>query len=462
MAAEKLLTDLKKGVIAPCYLLYGEEEYLITDTLQQILDIIIPEKDRDFGLFYLDGENTDVDSLIEYILTPSLLGSRKVVVVRNTTIFHSRENLAELISKIRKNIDDNPSKAAKYFLSFLQLAGFSLEDLQEDGWQRITDGQWSKVVTGDAGEDREKWLPRILEICANLGFTEISSTDKIEHLEKIFQNGLPSGNCLIFTAETVDKRKKIYKIVAGQGIVLPFSKAKGEAAQKEVLQKEIQQMLDRYKKKLTPAAWVSLGKKTGFELRRSIMEMEKLIFFVGERPVIEDSDVAEVVGKTKEDSIFDLTAALSEKNQLAALLALKALLDQGLHHLMILTMIVREIRFLLQAKILVNSGKLPKFNSSMEYGWYQKNIYPAVNDLADKFTKKEGILVSQHPFVIYNALRSSSRFSYQTLIDCLEELLEIDRGFKSSARDPQLLLENFLIKSCAKPLFNNGGNIITQ
>ena len=450
MASEKLLADLKKGVISPCYLLYGEEEYLIIDTLQQILDFIIPPKDRDFGLFYLDGENTDVDSLIEYILTPSLLGGRKVVVVRNTTIFHSSENLADLVQKIRNNIDENPSKSAKYFLTFLKLAGFSLEDLRESGWQRITDGQWSKVVAGDSGEDREKWLPRILEICSNLGITELSVTDKIERLEKIFQSGLPTGNCLIFTAETVDKRRKIFKIVAQQGIVLNFSTAKGEAAQKEVLQKQIQKLLERYKKKLSPAAWVSLRKKTGFELRRSIMEMEKLIFFVGDRPVIEEGDVEEVVGKTKEDSIFDLTTALSEKNQLAALHALKALLDQGLHHLMILTMIVREIRLLLQARILVDCGKLPKFSSSMEYGWFSKNIHPALSELAATKELPKDFLTGKHPFVVFNALRNSGRFSYPVLIGYLDDLLEIDRGFKSSARDPQLLLENFLIKACTK------------
>jgi DNA polymerase-3 subunit delta len=450
MEWEKLLVDLKKGVIAPCYLLYGEEEYLISDALRQLVDLIIPEADRDFCLFYLDGENADVESLIEHIRTPSLLGSRKVVVVSNTTIFHSRENLAELIQKVRKNIDDNPAKAAKYFLTFLKLSGFSLEDLQGSGWQKITDGQWSKIVAGDSGEDREKWLPRILEICLNLGLSGQSGTDKIERLEEIFLSGLPCGNCLIFTAETVDKRKKIYKFIAEQGIVLQFSAARGEAAQKETLQKEAQQLLDRFGKKMSSAAWNSLGRKTGFALRRSMMETEKLIFFVGERQVIEDEDVAAVVGKTKEDSIFELTAALSEKNQLAALAALKALLDQGLHHLMILTMISREIRFLLQARILIDSGKLPKFNGSMDYGWYQKNIFPAVQSLADELAKKDGWLISQHPFVIYNALRNSSRFSYQSLIGYLDELLEIDRGFKSSAKDPQLLLENFLIKTCAK------------
>ncbi len=85
----------------------------------------------------------------------------------------------------------------------------------------------------------------------------------------------------------------------------------------------------------------------------------------------------EVVGLTREESIFALTSALGEKNQLAALAALKALLDQGLHHLMILTMLVREIRFLLQARILADEGKIPARKKNVEYGWFQKNVLPS-------------------------------------------------------------------------------------
>ncbi len=449
MASEKLQSELKKGIIAPCYLLYGDEEYLIDETLRQIVNLIIAPEDRDFCLFDLDGENIGIDYIIEYILTPSLLGTRKVVIVRNTTLFHSNENLSDLIPKIRNNIDDNPAKAAKYFLTFLKLAGFALEDLQQNGWQRISDEQWIKIVSGNPGEDREKWLPRILEICSSLGFTEISGADKTEKLEEIFQSGIPAGNCLIFTTETVDKRKKIYKIFTQQGVVIPFIRARKETGQKEVLQNEIQKLLDRCQKKLTPAAWISLRKKTGFELRRSIMEVEKLISYAGSKSIIDDADVFEVVGKTKEDSIFDLTAALSEKNQLDALGALKALLNQGLHHLMILTMIVREIRFLLQAKILVNSGKLPKFNKNMDYGWFQKNILPALKELATQKDLPKDFLISKHPFVIFNALRNCIHFSYSLLVDYLDDLLEIDHRLKSSAGNPQLLLENFLIKACA-------------
>jgi DNA polymerase III subunit delta len=447
---EKIFTNLKKGIILPCYLLYGEEEYLINETLNKILDIIVPEGDRDFSLFYLDGENTDIANLIEHLLTPSLLGDRKVIVVKNTTIFQSRENLAKLVQKIRGSIDEQPGKAAKYFLTFLKIAGFSLEDLQDAGWRKIIDDEWSKVVKGDAGEEREKWLPRILEIYSSLGLTEASGADKTERLEEIFKNGLPGGNCLIFTAEAVDKRGKLFKIISELGGVHYFSAARGEAAQKEILQKEAQKLLDSYGKKLSPAAWIALGKKTGFELRRSLTELEKLISFVGERGTVEEKDVEEVVGKTREDSIFDLTTALSEKNQLAALAALRALLDQGTHHLVILSMIVREIRFLLQARILVDSRKLPQLKNNMEYGWFQKVIYPVLGELNASTAGRKDLLFSQHPFVVFNAFHNCGRFPYPRLINFLDELLELDRSFKSSASSPQLLLEMFLIRACSK------------
>ena len=450
MTLEKVFADLNKGVLAPCYLLYGEEEYLITEALQKILDLILPQADRDFGLFFLDGENADIDNINDLILSPSLLGGRKVVVVRNTTIFHSRENLADLISKIRENIDEQPAKAAKYFLTFLKIAGFTLEDLQGAGWKKITDEQWRKVVEGDTGDDRGKWLPRIIDLCVSLGHSAGSGVDKADKLGELFAKGLPAGNCIILTADTVDKRKKIFKIISDAGVVLYFGQTKGEAAQKELLKNQARKLLERYGKNLTPAAWIALGKKTGFELRRSLAELEKLIFFVGDRGSVEEKDVEEVVGKTREDSIFDLTTALSEKNQLAALAALRALLDQGLHHLMILSMIVREIRLLLQARILVNSAKLPKINNNMEYGWFSKNIHPALIELAGQMDLPKDFLINKHPFVIFNALRNCGRFSYPVLVGYLDCLLDIDRAMKSSATAPQLLLENFLIKACAK------------
>lgn len=448
MSLEKVLLDLKKGKVAPCYLLYGEEEYLIQEALRDILDLLVPPSDRDFGLFFLDGSEADFDLLRDRLSAPSLLGGRKVVVVKNTEIFQSRENLGDLIQKIRENLGENQDKAVRSFQAFLKLSGFAWEDLQGAGWQKISDEQWARAVENDPGDDRRTWLPRIVEICAGRGMTSGGDADLSDSFEKLLAGGLPAGNCLILTAEAADKRKKIFKVIDRTGVVLHFGKIK-ETATRETLKSEARKLLDGCGKSLTSGAWAALGKKTGFQLRPSLNELQKLVVFAGEKTMIDEEDVETVVGKTKEDRVFDLTNAMSEKNAKAALLALQALLDQGEPPLMILSMISREIRLLLQASILTQSGKLPPMTPGMEFPSFQKNVYPSVSAMAQGMARKEDLLVGKHPFVIFNALRHCRRFSYPVLIGYLDELLEMDRAMKSSTTDPQLLLERFLIKACA-------------
>lgn len=448
MSLEKVLLDLKKGKVAPCYLLYGEEEYLIQEALRDILDLLVPPSDRDFGLFFLDGSEADFDLLRDRLSAPSLLGGRKVVVVKNSEIFQSRENLGDLIQKIRENLGENQDKAVRSFQAFLKLSGFAWEDLQGAGWQKISDEQWARAVENDPGDDRRTWLPRIVEICAGRGMTSGGDADLSDSFEKLLAGGLPAGNCLILTAEAADKRKKIFKVIDRTGVVLHFGKIK-ETATRETLKSEARKLLDGCGKSLTSGAWAALGKKTGFQLRPSLNELQKLVVFAGGKTVIDEEDVETVVGKTKEDRVFDLTNAMSEKNAKAALLALQALLDQGEPPLMILSMISREIRLLLQASILTQSGKLPPMTPGMEFPSFQKNVYPSVSAMAQGMARKEDLLVGKHPFVIFNALRHCRRFSYPVLIGYLDELLEMDRAMKSSTTDPQLLLERFLIKACA-------------
>ena len=448
MSLEKVLLDLKKGKVAPCYLLYGEEEYLIQESLRDILDLLVPPSDRDFGLFFLDGSEADFDLLRDRLSAPSLLGGRKVVVVKNTEIFQSRENLGDLIQKIRENLGENQDKAVRSFQTFLKLSGFAWEDLQGAGWQKISDEQWARAVENDPGDDRRTWLPRIVEICAGRAMTSGGDADLSDSFEKLLAGGLPAGNCLMLTAEAVDRRKKIFKVIDRTGVVLHFGKIK-ETATRETLKSEAKKLLDGCGKSLTSGAWAALGKKTGFQLRPSLNELQKLVVFAGEKTMIDEEDVETVVGKTKEDRVFDLTNAMSEKNAKAALLALQALLDQGEPPLMILSMISREIRLLLQASILTQSGKLPPMTPGMEFPSFQKNVYPSVSAMAQGMARKEDLLVGKHPFVIFNALRHCRRFSYPVLIGYLDELLEMDRAMKSSTTDPQLLLERFLIKACA-------------
>lgn len=444
---EKVLNSIKEGLVAPCYLLYGEEEYLIQDAFNKIVDLLLPAADRAFNLFIMEGGQENVNDICLSLLTVPLIPGRKIVALRNTTIFQSRKILPALVQNIRDHLDSNPLQVAGDFLQFLKLTGWKLADLQDGGWKNVSDEDWQKTVEGDRGEDREKWLPKAIDLCAERGMDSSAVRDDSGGLGKILSSGLPKGNHLILTAQVVDKRKQLFKQVEEVGTVLFFPRVK-EAKQKFMLVEMAQELLAEKGKRLTPDAWQAIGEKTGFELRESMLALEKLIVYTGDRSTIEAGDVEEVTGKTKEDTVFDLTSALVERKLPQTLVVLKALLEQGVHHLVIVKMLAREVRLLLYARLLLMSGKLASYTARMEFSRFQASVYPEIKALAGKEKEGLGALAGQHPYVMYKLLKSSEKFSYDVLIGHLEYLAEMDLSLRSTGKDPKLMLERFLMEVC--------------
>ena len=67
-----VLDDIGRGTIVPCYLIYGDEEYLVADALDRIIAALLPPDQRDLNLFHMEGEDEDVDALCDSLLTPPL------------------------------------------------------------------------------------------------------------------------------------------------------------------------------------------------------------------------------------------------------------------------------------------------------------------------------------------------------------------------------------------------------
>ena len=446
---EAVLAGLADGKVSPCYLIYGEDDYRVGDALARITDTLVPPSDRDLNLFQVDGEREDAGWLCESLLTAPLIPGRKMIIVRNTQLFHSRATLPDLIQKIRDNLDGNPARAASCFMQFLKITGWDLDELNGGGWRKITDDEWRTTVSGDSGEDRERWFPRIIDFCAG-GMGDVKEEpDRTDRLCEILTGGLPPGNHLILTAVTADKRKRLFKVISEAGKVLHFPLIKGEAKQKQVLVAQAAELLARSGKRMSSGAWLVLGEKTGFHLRESLAAIEKLVSYTGDRTTVDDTDVEDVVGKTKEERIFDLTALIAQRKLDKSLITLTQLLEQGVHHLPILSMLAREIRFLLYAKLFIISGKLASFHPEMDYGRFQRTVYPTIKAWTAPGSKKESSLAGQHPYVIYIALKNSARFSRESLLRSMEELLEIDIAFKTTAKEPKFMLERFLTHVCS-------------
>jgi DNA polymerase-3 subunit delta len=441
MEPDKILAEIRQGRIAPCYLLYGNEEYLLRDALEKIIGLIVPASDRDLNLFVLDGDTEDTDRICDSLQTPPLIPGRKLMVVRNTRLFHSRKTLPAIIQKIRDQVKTNPALAAGDFMHFLRVTGWTLDDLKDGGWQRISDDQWRQTVEDDEGQDREAWLPVMVAFCATYRRPQAPASESgADRLETLLKNGIPDGNHLILTTDAVDKRKRLFKTLGEIGRVIEYSSLKGDKNLQGRLMENARQLLAAKGKKMAPGAWLALGKKTGFDLRASMAALEKLITFTGETPTIDEGDVEAAIGKTREETIFNLTAALSEKNLPAGLAVLGDLLDRGDPPLMILAMLAREIRILLQAKLLLETGTRIAFRAGMDYGSFQKALFPAIKERLGAATP--------HPYVIYQALGRTGRFSRASLIRHLETLVQMDLAMKSTAKDARLMLERFLIEVC--------------
>ena len=449
---KEILGELKAGKRAPCYLLYGEEEFQLHDALEKIVDMLLPDAgERDFNLFVTSGDNEDVAAICESLLTFPLLPGRKVHVVRDTRLFESKKNLSPLIARIRERLESDTERAVADFMEFLALTGLQLEDLKDGGWQKIDEELWQKIVPGDEGEKRGSWLPKVVEISVNRGLAPaVDKQEDTEPLERILSGGMPEGNHLIFTAQTVDQRKRLFKIISSVGRILVFAKIARETKQQAVME-QAAGILAKSGKRLSPDAWEALGQKTGFSLRESMGAIEKLITYSGEDSVmIERDDVEAVVGRTKEDVVFSLTEAMSARNLPAALLLLRELLEQGEAPLMIFSMMTREVRFLLQAKLLADSELLESFDAGkVQYGQFQKNFYPLIKQVEEE-NKLD--VISQHPYVFYNFLKKARLFKRQELVGHLETLAIIDLELKTTAKSPALPLERFLVSFCRKPV----------
>ncbi|MEH7549135.1 DNA polymerase III subunit delta [Neobacillus vireti] len=97
---------IKKKEIAPIYLLYGTEAFLMNETKQLLLNQILDEEDKDFNFSAYDLEETPVDFALEDAETFPFLGEKKVVFLHNP-VFLTAE-------KTKEKVEHNLAKLEAY------------------------------------------------------------------------------------------------------------------------------------------------------------------------------------------------------------------------------------------------------------------------------------------------------------------------------------------------------------
>ena len=186
-----------------------------------------------------------------------------------------------------------------------------------------------------------------------------------------------------------------------------------------VLTKWIASLFKAENKSITGDAAACLLDKTGASMNLIKQEIEKLVSYCYDKPVIEKSDVEEVCSTQTVSKIFDMISAIGSKNEQLALTLYYDLLTLKEKPMSILFLIVRQFNGILQVSEGISSGKS---NAQM--------------------AKEMGT----PPFVVGKYAAMAKNFSKEYLCNALSDCAEAEEDVKSGKLIDRMAVEMIIIK----------------
>ena len=478
----KYLKDLAGDAekqFAPVYLFFGEE-LLVKTAYAELLDALLPEKNRSANFYPVEGAVENIYEVIERVNTFSLIPGTKVVALLESRIFYATQDKTRLIENSKKAYDDdNKIKAAKYLLSLMGNLSLSYEDVDRSNRKKTLTFAPDQIQSDD-------WLDDLIEYCRQNQLDIPGPADHPGALQKAIKNGFPRNNHLVITTDVVDKRLGLYKALKDQGVVVDCRVPKGDRradrmAQEDVLRAKMAEVIEPVNKKVEESAYAALLDMTGFDLRTFCGNLEKLVDYVGQRNTITVKDVTSVLKRTKQDPIYDLTNAIADRQVSKTLFFVNTLLAGGFHPLQILAAIINQVRKLLLAKDYATSPEAKGWYAGISYNVFQQKMMPsilaydqslrqtlekwehaeigaedadsmAVRGKGKKKKKiKTDLMLARNPknvYPVYQLLKKSAHFSKTELMAAVGYLNETDVQLKTSSQDPKLILERLVLRIC--------------
>ncbi|HIA92297.1 TPA: DNA polymerase III subunit delta [Candidatus Saccharibacteria bacterium] len=216
----------------------------------------------------------------------------------------------------------------------------------------------------------------------------------------------------IFVEQDIDKRKKFFKDLKKLTTYKEINElnptqaaefAKGYANQKE--------------RDLSSADAAYLVSRVGAEQSRLANELDKLFLY---SKTIDKKTIDELTEPTLQDSVFNLTDAISAKNSGKALTIYQSLRQQQVHPMEIMGTLSWHLHTVTQIFYLKNQGS------------------------AQQIARAVGL----HPFVVEKNLRSVQSLSHGRLKEIINFAIEADESLKTKSLNPDDVVEALLIKLC--------------
>jgi DNA polymerase-3 subunit delta len=439
---DKLLKDIRQGESARAYLVLGDR-FLCQQAAEALCQALLVGG----GIVHpVDGDQEPFATTLHKLTSFSLFPGRQVYRVTDTRLLHSVKVAESLWKKaLRARQNNELAKAARYLQNMLESAGLQPDDPENDPG-RFAPAQWKKVFGFSQPQDDLAWTGELLAASPTpqQETSGRSADDPAALLEQKLISGIPARNILILTAEDVDKRKRLYKYLAENQVVLDLSVESGsssraQTAQKKVLLDLVHKTLDGFGKTMVPAVAEQLLERVGFHPVAVVMETEKLALSAGERARITAEDLESLVGRTRQEALYVLTDALGKRDLEKALLVAARLEGHGIHPLAIIATLKNYVRNLLLFRALQDQPE-NGYNRSMPQPAFQQQVLPRLKE--NGHWKQE---LSGHPFALYMQFKTAAQFRLATLQEWLALILTAEFRLKGSPVAPETTLQHLLL-----------------
>lgn len=357
---ERIKQDIKTGQFNRLYLLCGDDDYFRSFYKNKLREALISEDDMNFSEF--TGKDVDVNTIIDTANTIPFLAERRVVIVNDSGLLNPK-------SKKSESEDGD-------------------EDIEEDS---------------DNAKDSDK-------------------KKKQEYGLADFLAEIPDTTVLIFNEEKVNRGTKLYKACAKYGYVATFEKiSENDPQGMKKLQGYVLAKLKRENKNITYGAMNMFLERTGTDLTKVFLELDKLLSYTMDRDSITEDDVKALIPERLEDKIFEMIDCISGRNQKRALDLYYDLVRKKESPVKILSMIEKHYHQIYGIKQLSGSG--------LDY----KEILKMVE------------IKSSSEYVYKKYVNLARQYSSEDLKKAMEMCLDFDKSFKSGKIKDNVAVEMVIV-----------------
>ncbi len=282
-------------------------------------------------------------------------------------------------------------------------------------------------------------------------FAHLLSGEGGERLLAGVDTGLSEGSAIVFVAPgsaggregggeaRIDRRSKGYKGLAKRAVLVELNEQKPETLAVWLREKAAESG-----KKLTPAAAELLLTRAGTDMEVLRQELDKALLYCLDRERVDAPDLERLVGKSREDAVWEISDAVRAKDARRALTLCEDMLAAGTFPLVLLALLVRQARHLLQARLLWEKAGRPQFR---DFRSFQSRLAGAWE--SGRFGKGADDVTTIHPFASFKRFDAARHYSLGQLRAMLARLRRAERDLKTGAvAGPREALEELLLDLC--------------